>query len=563
MPDTDFLSGFGKRHALFQQKLAAAQQRLSKAEPKSVSKEDGADGIPPEDAAGSGAPEEPEGETLKLPDVLQLREQLTARAVQQGHLPSKMATSGDLAKLAPSSLPKEGTKGAERRPAGEEPEEVGAAKLAQMAAQRAQQREEHRARLADLSKQAEQMKAVLHGQAPGAEGGEAASELVDPGLAKQVSRLRQLKDQQSQVAADLQQMRPGAKGEHVKGDKGDLKGHGKGGFKGDPGTAQRRSMMGKGPPDFKGKGYGGGKGKAFGKWPGKGDFFGGQIPEMLPEEAQAQAATAAEAFQQQQQWYPDWYASPPPMQAYRSPPMNRRSMQRPMQPPGMPRGDYRRSRGHALYGTSNPTLELARGGAPQSTQHEGPSSEQPYTSRAAAWGAAAGEEAPAEAPPGAGGEGPEDGPMPADSTELPEDGTDPTTTMADKGTEESWRTGTAPVRGAGTGTTAAHPDEPPTDTVADRTSGASAAPALAEGGVAPEDVRSDGDSLHTAGDKEKKVEFAEEPAGAGETSGAAAEEPAASPDAGGTKDEKEEEKAAAPAPAAAPAGPKTKSCVCQ
>lgn len=55
--------------------------------------------------------------------------------------------------------------------------------------------------------------------------------------------------------------------------------------------------------------------QAFGKWPGKGDFFGGQIPEMLPEEAQAQAATAAEAFQQQQQWYPDWYASPPPMQA--------------------------------------------------------------------------------------------------------------------------------------------------------------------------------------------------------------------------------------------------------
>lgn len=377
MPDTDFLSGFGKRHALFQQKLAAAQQRLSKAEPKSVSKEDGADGIPPEDAAGSGAPEEPEGETLKLPDVLQLREQLTARAVQQGHLPSKMATSGDLAKLAPSSLPKEGTKGAERRPAGEEPEEVGAAKLAQMAAQRAQQREEHRARLADLSKQAEQMKAVLHGQAPGAEGGEAASELVDPGLAKQVSRLRQLKDQQSQVAADLQQMRPGAKGEHVKGDKGDLKGHGKGGFKGDPGTAQRRSMMGKGPPDFKGKGYGGGKGKAFGKWPGKGDFFGGQIPEMLPEEAQAQAATAAEAFQQQQQWYPDWYASPPPMQAYRSPPMNRRSMQRPMQPPGMPRGDYRRSRGHALYGTSNPTLELARGAPLNLLSTRGPAQSSP------------------------------------------------------------------------------------------------------------------------------------------------------------------------------------------
>eukprot|EP00913_Durusdinium_trenchii_P001110 g1018.t1 len=478
--------------------------QLSKAEPKSVNRQDGADGIPPEDAAGSGAPEEPEGETLKLPDVLQLREQLTARAVQQGHLPSKMATSG-LGWCSKSSD---------------------------------RQREEHRARLADLSKQAEQMKAVLHGQAPGAEGGEAASELVDPGLAKQVSRLRQLKDQQSQVAADLQQMRPGAKGEHVKGDKGDLKGHGKGGFKGDPGWrcgqqldhidsfglakewGEQGLVAGKGPPDFKGKGYGGGKGKAFGKWPGKGDFFGGQIPEMLPEEAQAQAATAAEAFQQQQQWYPDWYASPPPMQAYRSPPMNRRSMQRPMQPPGMPRGDYRRSRGHALYGTSNPTLELARGepqplpsppssaavkGAPQSTQHEGPSSEQPYTSRAAAWGAAAGEEAPAEAPPGAGGEGPEDGPMPADSTELPEDGTDPTTTMADKGTEESWRTGTAPVRGAGTGTTAAHPDEPPTDTVADRTSGASAAPALAEGGVAPEDVRSDGDSLHTAGAAQRHV----------------------------------------------------------
>ena len=107
--------------------------------------------------------------------------------------------------------------------------------------------------------------------------------------------------------------------------------------------------------------------------------------------------------------------------------------------------------------------------------------------------------------PGAGGEGPEDGAMPADSTELPEDGTDPTTTMADKGTEESWRTGTAPVRGAGTGTTAAHPDEPPTDTVADRTSGASAAPALAEGGVAPEDVRSDGDSLHTAGAAQRHV----------------------------------------------------------
>lgn len=33
----------------------------------------------------------------------------------------------------------------------------------------------------------------------------------------------------------MQQMRPGSKGEHVKGDKGDLKGHGKGGFKGDPG----------------------------------------------------------------------------------------------------------------------------------------------------------------------------------------------------------------------------------------------------------------------------------------------------------------------------------------
>lgn len=370
MPDEEFLSSFRKRYALLQQKLAEAQTKTEEED----------DSAPPSQAERLARARR---NRLKIPELKDLRQQLTSKAVEHGHLPASMGASEEWAKFLPKAEDAAEVKVAGAAEAAGLPT-VAAAQLAQMAAKREQQRQQHMEQLSQLNEQAEQMKSALHGtRAPGQAEDWSG---MPAGLERHVGRLRQLQEQQGQVAADLQ---------NLKGNKGN---------KGNDGSQAKGSEM---------KGKGQRKGKA-GKWgPGKGyDGYGDQGGDYGAENYNqgdfGQEPDWNWAWYQYQQWMGQMCPPGPPGPRGGGPRYGRRGMQprgmgqpmSPVQSQGI-QGMYRSPAEMQAINGMNAVLQRVRGKAEVPTVRTTQQEVQPQT-KAGAWGAAANEEAPAEAPAGSG-----------------------------------------------------------------------------------------------------------------------------------------------------------------
>lgn len=379
MPDEEFLSSFRKRYALLQQKLAEAQRAQSKTE------EEEDDSAPPSQAERLARARR---NRLKMPELKDLRQQLTSKAVEHGHLPASMGASGEWSKFLPKADDAAEVKVASAAEAAGLPT-VAAAQLAQMAAKREQQRQQHMEQLSQLNEQAEQMKNALHGtRAPGQAEDWSG---MPAGLERHVGRLRQLQEQQGQVAADLQ---------NLKGNKGN-----------------DRTQAPKGSPEMKGKGQR--KGKAYGKWgPGKG--YGNYQGDYQGDDQGENYSSQGPDYGGQEPdwnwggWYPNQYQQwmgppgpPGPPGPRGGPRYGRRGMQprgmgqpmSPVQSQGL-QGMYRSPAEMQAINGMNAVLQRVRGKTEVPTVRA-TQEVQPQT-KAGAWGAAANEDAPAEAPAGSG-----------------------------------------------------------------------------------------------------------------------------------------------------------------
>lgn len=376
MPDEEFLSSFRKRYALLQQKLAEAQRAQSKTE------EEEDDSAPPSQAERLARARR---NRLKMPELKDLRQQLTSKAVEHGHLPASMGASGEWSRFLPKADDAAEVKVASAAEAAGLPT-VAAAQLAQMAARREQQRQQHMEQLSQLNEQAEQMKNALHGtRAPGQAEDWSG---MPAGLERHVGRLRQLQEQQGQVAADLQ---------NLKGNKGN-----------------DRTQAPKGSPEMKGKGQR--KGKAYGKWgPGKG--YGNYQGDYQGDDQGENYSSQGPDFGGQEPdwnwggWYPNqyqqWMGPPGPPGPRGGPRYGRRGMQprgmgqpmSPVQSQGL-QGMYRSPAEMQAINGMNAVLQRVRGKTEVPTVRA-TQEVQPQT-KAGAWGAAANEDAPAEAPAGSG-----------------------------------------------------------------------------------------------------------------------------------------------------------------
>lgn len=384
MPDEEFLSSFRKRYALLQQKLAEAQRAQSKTE------EEEDDSAPPSQAERLARARR---NRLKMPELKDLRQQLTSKAVEHGHLPASMGASGEWSKFLPKADDAAEVKVASAAEAAGLPT-VAAAQLAQMAAKREQQRQQHMEQLSQLNEQAEQMKNALHGtRAPGQAEDWSG---MPAGLERHVGRLRQLQEQQGQVSADLQ---------NLKGNKGN-----------------DRTQAPKGSPEMKGKGQR--KGKAYGKWgPGKGygNYQGGDY-QGGDDQGENYSSQGPDYGGQEPDWnwggwYPNQYQQwmgppgpPGPPGPRGGPRYGRRGMQprgmgqpmSPVQSQGL-QGMYRSPAEMQAINGMNAVLQRVRGKTEVPTVRA-TQEVQPQT-KAGAWGAAANEDAPAEAPAAGSGTG--------------------------------------------------------------------------------------------------------------------------------------------------------------